>query len=208
MSISASHGESRNLSGPMHTREQQGEIDSDATTESIDEVRKVVETCVKELQVQWGKEPEWKGFFENKRLAHEIEETVAPIFHLSQFPPLVSGHNGAEDFTLVDLCAGKGYMAVVTAALAERGVIPGISHIRRIVMVEKCTHAEICWKHVQRFNKAQGVKIEVWAGENLHDQRLGQRLRHLPGKLLVVGIHLCRRLSSRCVELFNQVRVM
>ena len=30
-----------------------------------------------------------------------------------------------------------------------------------------------------------------------------ERLRALPGRVALVGIHLCRRLSARCVEIFN-----
>jgi hypothetical protein len=47
------------------------------------------------------------------------------------------------------------------------------------------------------------VPISAWPKCDVHDAAFLERLRDAPGRLAVVGIHLCKMLSPRCVGVFN-----
>lgn len=51
------------------------------------------------------------------------------------------------------------------------------------------------------------IPIELWWGCNLHEQgeEVEERLRSSPGQVIVLGIHLCRRLSPCAVSLYNHL---
>ena len=45
--------------------------------------------------------------------------------------------------------------------------------------------------------------MSPWGGVNIHDEAFSDRLHALPGPVAMVGVHLCKGLSPRCVGLFN-----
>ena len=47
------------------------------------------------------------------------------------------------------------------------------------------------------------IPITVRAGVDIHDEALEEELRAMPGRVVLVGVHLCKQLSPRCVELRN-----
>ena len=125
-----------------------------------------------------------------------------------------AGANGSEDIrgeneglTVVDLCAGKGYLAMCLG----HGAIPTTGSrnaVRRVVMLEK---ARVNWDHLPTGGSGKGGEpspgcpvVEVWGPRtNIFDEEVLTRLAGLPGRLVIIGIHLCKRLASRAVELYN-----
>ena len=106
----------------------------------------------------------------------------------------------------------------------------GFNAVRRVISVEK---AKVNWTHLSATptmvmckptspaldapashtaaaaasvitSAGMEVVAEVWGpGCNIFDESLLQRIAELEGRVVIVGIHLCKRLSARAVELFN-----
>ena len=114
--------------------------------------------------------------------------------------------------TVVDLCAGKGVFSMLLSFLLRRR--PRLqSKVARVVMIEKQV---LNWHHIHATNadmespatdacETVGVTIDLWDGCNIFDNDFRARLAALPGRLAIVGIHLCRNLSPRAVGLFNSL---
>ena len=95
---------------------------------------------------------------------------------------------------MVDLCAGKGFLAMCLA----HGVLGSDTRIQRVVMLEK---ARVNWAHLRADSAWPVPEAEIWGPPrekcNIFDEELVARLGQLPGKLLIVGVHLCRCVSQR-----------
>jgi len=115
--------------------------------------------------------------------------------------------------TVVDLCCGKGIFSMLLSYMAAR-LSPfcyPLRHITMCIMVEKETEQTIKWEHIHRTNEdalpgitsLARIPIKIWGGCNIHDENMLSKLEGLPGKLAVVGIHLCKTLGPRCVGLYN-----
>lgn len=174
---------------------------------------------------RWSGDPSWSHFLNKKAFLHEIEEVLLPCLLLqaaqatdADRPPGPAGAGagaGADDapapapddadgLTVVDLCAGKGFLTMCLA----HGVLPATpgvgdaSVVRRVVLVEK---ADVNWAHLPKAPAREGLPVvDIWGpGANIHTEEILQRLSALPGRVVLVGIHLCRGLSARAVELYN-----
>lgn len=154
--------------------------------------------------------PEWRSFLNKASFLHEMEEVVVPLHCLLDF---LARDTASEDVILVDLCAGKGFLAFCVAELANG--VPLLGRLRSVVVLDK---GDFGWEHFELRAKDLGnaeasgagngevnVNAELWPGVNLFDASLPARLATLKGGVVIVGTHLCRRLSSRAVELFNLV---
>ena len=96
------------------------------------------------------------------------------------------------------------YLATLRPAI--KGCLQGIT------MVEK--NMKIDWSHIAVANSElgdpvvslpSGLPIDLKAGVNIHTEELEESFRGLPGPVAMVGIHLCRGLSPRCIGLFNML---
>lgn len=205
---------------------------------------------------RWAGKKEFSNFLNSKSLAHEAEEAVVPIVALLRFLMALPAGSQAQ-FTLVDVCAAKGYLSMLLSYLAAaEGATAALlrRHMRGIVLVEKRNMKR---SHIDAANadarsscligasiekSVKALPIEVWDGCNIHEEEfLGRLLRlaeqgsiaeeqqseaalhgtapleqpqpnaaaaNLPegsgtSPLLLVGVHLCGRLSSRFVEVTN-----
>ena len=99
---------------------------------------------------------------------------------------------------MVDLCAGKGFLAMCLA----HGVLGSDTRIQRVVMLEK---ARVNWAHLRADSAWPVPEVEIWGPPrekcNIFDEELVARLGQLPGKLLIVGVHLCRCVSKGLAQL-------
>eukprot|EP00933_Yihiella_yeosuensis_P035823 TRINITY_DN29430_c0_g1_i2.p1 TRINITY_DN29430_c0_g1~~TRINITY_DN29430_c0_g1_i2.p1 ORF type:complete len:316 (-),score=38.12 TRINITY_DN29430_c0_g1_i2:402-1349(-) len=142
--------------------------------------------------------PEWSSLLNKRSLLHEMEEVIIPLHHLLEF----LSQTDCKDPILVDLCAGKGYFAFCVAELAK--TVPLLQKLKSVIVLD---HSKIDWTHfdLRRQEEADGTLLSVvlWDSVDLHSHTLPAKFAALPGGLLLNGTHLCRRLSSRAVELFN-----
>jgi len=47
------------------------------------------------------------------------------------------------------------------------------------------------------------IPIDTWPGTNIHDDEVLERINTLPGRIAIVGIHLCKGLSPRAIGITN-----
>lgn len=108
-----------------------------------------------------------------------------------------------ERIIVVDLCAGKGFLPMCLAhgavAVGSDRVQPVAVEISRVLLLEK---ARVNWAHLRDSGswapsaRESSPEVEIWGPPheklNIFDEALIERLAQLPGKLMLVGIHLCR----------------
>ena len=166
---------------------------------------------------------DWAHFFNKVSFMHEMEEVLLPLRVLRSLRPLK--HSAVEpvpvpipgkaatapkafssvdnvEVTVVDLCGGKGFL---TMCIAHGVLLSSALRVERVVLLEK---ARVNWAHLQRIPGWSGApSVEIWGPPkekfNLFDEAALKRLAELPGKLMLIGIHLCRRLATRAIEIFN-----
>ena len=174
-------------------------------------------------QRRWAREPAMDHFLNKRSFAHEMEEVLLPLRVLQLVAEaggaaagagagagvgagVRAGAGAGAGVTVVDLCAGKGFLAM---CLAHGALPPGA--VRRVVMLEK---QAVNWSHLPaaeaeaRVNGRQDLPpVEIWQRCNVFDEVLLPRLAALEGPLIIVGIHLCKRLAARAIELHNLLGV-
>jgi hypothetical protein len=155
---------------------------------------------------------------------HQLDETRR-VHESADVGGGLSGEMGNEykKLTIFDVCCGKGYFTMLAAfILAKHENL--LDHIESLVMLDK--QSDIIWDHVAEANelfkmkmfhpssdtpplplsvRTDCLKIEAWAGVNIFDESFTKILASRSGNsnIALIGIHLCRRLSSRFVELKN-----
>lgn len=155
-------------------------------------------------------------FFNKTSFLHEMEEVLLPLRVLvamcSTLPPHIYQRQQLEHepepqpqpeperIVVVDLCAGKGFLpmcllhgAVPNGSDCREATVSGVE-ISRVLLLEK---ARVNWAHLRNSKCWQGAPdVEIWGPPreklNIFDESLLGRLAAVPGKLLLVGIHLCR----------------
>jgi len=162
-------------------------------------------------------DPRWRSLLDMNSLLHEAEEAIVPLATLLRW---LASADQPGDYTLADLCCGKGVFSLIVSHAAA--LQPRLRAIRRIVLIDRATRSMVDWTMVDDANAdvsgdavpgdAAGagravVPLELWPGCNLHEEveTVEERLRSSPGQVLVLGIHLCRRLSPRAVSIYNRL---
>jgi hypothetical protein len=191
-----------------------------------------VATVIRSWSTRWSGRPEWQSFLNRKSFLHEVEEAIVPlravIRHFEQQADDAADDAAPPLVDVVDLCCGKGFFGMLLSYLAATHPLLR-KRIGSIVLVEK--NLKVRWEHVHAANADHAaaaadsgsdrnvmlaaLPIVVWRGANIHEDAFEIRLHHLCNppvpslansrRLLLVGIHLCRRLSSRFVELTNSL---
>lgn len=146
---------------------------------------------------QWDSDPEWRSLLNKKSLHKELEESIVAI------DQLITGTSkqqiDKEAIIVMDLCAGKGLFSFLLSYLAP-------SHVTEIIMLE---NAAINWHHIIHGANPTAKKegrpyIHIWDKTNLHDyDSVLDRMKALPAKLALTGIHLCKQLGPSFCGLVN-----
>ena len=191
------------------------------------EYRRIVDVLAARMtgwHAQFSGQPVWAHFFNKTSFIHEMEEVLLPLRVLMAMgdlgrtarqpalaaapvpapdtePAAAAAEAQDEGLTVIDLCAGKGFLPMCLA----HGVLAEGPGIARVLLLEK---ARVNWAHLRDTGTWAGApEVEIWGPPeeklNIFDEALVGRLALIPGRLLLVGIHLCRRLSSRAIEIFN-----
>ena len=140
----------------------------------------------------------WASILNMKNIAKEVDEAACAITLLEDF--LSSDRYNGEGVTIVDTCAGKGVCAMLISLLRENR--PALAACHRLCVVEKSKN--INWKHIAAVNeRSSATPIEVWNPINIFDDSFERRLRGISGSVVLLGIHLCRRMSPRLISMYN-----
>lgn len=157
----------------------------------------------------WCGQGKWNSFLNRKSFLHEVEEAIVPLYQILKFCESRTLH-----LTVIDLCCGKGFFSMLLLYLLEK--YPHAKRvIRGLIMVEK--QKDIRWDHIEaanfyvQNNYCDSIVIDVWSGKNIHDYVFEKDIIHFKSiytkynnsSIVLIGIHLCKRLSSRFVELVN-----
>ena len=138
----------------------------------------------------------WSSFLNRKSFLHEVEEAITPLVALCRRVDREAkcGGTAVADITVVDVACGKAFFSMLLGGLRE---LRPLLHARvaKVLLVEK---ASVDYAHVALAQAGAAAVLEVWPKTNVFDDALMLRLSALEApQLWLVGIHLCRRLSSR-----------
>lgn len=175
---------------------------------------------------RWAGQDVWQSFLNKSSLTHEVEEVAVALRSLQDWLEAPSASRASRasreeaPVCVVDVCAGKGTLSMLLSYFAAlRPETWG--RVKQIVMLDK---AVVNWTHIEAANAdvraaasgpaqagegsgvgplAARVPIEAWGCCNIHDDGVIERLRTLPGQLALVGVHLCKGLSPRCISIYN-----
>ena len=144
---------------------------------------------------KWDGDPQWRSVLNKKSLHKELEESIVAI---DQLLMSTSGRD-ADSIIVMDICAGKGLFSFLLSYLNP-------SWVREIIILEK---AAINWYHITDGANTTAENegrpyIQIWDNTNLHDyDDVLDRMKALPGKLALSGIHLCKQLGPSFCGLVN-----
>jgi hypothetical protein len=124
-------------------------------------------------------------------------------------------------YSVFDLCAGKGFVSMLLAWVAR--FIPLLhANIHEVVMVDKATTIKL--HHIDASNAITAAATADTDGDgdgagssdrlplpircvqtDLHDTYLLTNLGMQPHtRAIIIGIHMCRRLAPRCLQIYSQ----
>ena len=124
---------------------------------------------------------------------------------------LISSEKSSQDekITVIDLCCGKGIFSMLLSFMITSSgrweILNPLQNIQKIIMIDRAK--DINWHHIKKTNEMNigKVQIDIWSGINIHeqDEMLFQKFLQIKGCLAIVGIHLCKTLSPKCVSFYN-----
>ena len=145
-----------------------------------------------------------KKLLRNKGFTDEIEEAVTVAHHLlneiKNHPDVYS-----EPRPLFDICCGKGFTsALIQSLCSEMDILK--NKISTIFMFDYEIKGDIDFAYLTNLNDeyaGDGVPELKFINGNIHDKGVLRDLGLDHSKRgILVGVHLCKRLSARFVELF------
>ena len=163
----------------------------------------------------------WRRIFKKGRFVKELTETapiIDAVLNLVESTTLADG----EQFTIVDLCCGKGFLSMTLSELldprkVERCVLVDKAWPRSGSSLEVLPH-QMNWEHIYGHHfDTDGARVgyfESWPIRlvtSKQDLKKGSTRRALKGAIfakasgpvLVLAVHLCGTLSLRAAEMFN-----
>jgi len=160
---------------------------------------------MKDWATQFGNDPMMKSIFNANNIFREMDEYVVPLYHLIKY--LESDITG-ESISLLDVASGKGYMSLLLSSLSVKLNI--LQRIKSITMIDKNKNMNL--NHLDHLKKevhSQYAPIPIhFIQMDLHKNTFQQYvLNDLAFKPVIIAIHPCKRLSSRCVNLFNNLPI-
>ena len=146
----------------------------------------------------------WNRLMKDKVVKELVE--CAPV--VAACRDYVDAH--AKPVTVVDLCSGKGYLAMLLSELLPK------DKVARIVLVDKAWPLngqdeplphQIKWDHIYDYYEAWPITLTT-SKQNLKCKSSvrGMKRRVLdeaPGDIVVLAVHLCGTLSLKALDLFN-----
>jgi len=110
----------------------------------------------------------------------------------------------AGSCTVIDVCAGKGFASLLLAS--SLGNVLGKASVGRIIMVDLASGHDAPRLEYLDAVREQSTSFSVpieFEQLDVHTRGFEEFVRSLGMPVVLLGVHLCRRLSSRCIEVFN-----
>lgn len=148
----------------------------------------------------------WQRLDKGNRLVKEMNECI-PVVACVVDRIHEASTEDEDNWTVVDLCSGVGYVSIVLAAILDP------KKVKRIVLVDKqwpliggdTLDHHINPDHIHKIPYPIEVDyrkydLKASSGQRAFKQHIVDRV---PGPLLLLGVHLCGTLSLRAIEIFN-----
>eukprot|EP01065_Artemidia_motanka_P046586 TRINITY_DN7099_c0_g1_i1.p1 TRINITY_DN7099_c0_g1~~TRINITY_DN7099_c0_g1_i1.p1 ORF type:complete len:373 (+),score=123.01 TRINITY_DN7099_c0_g1_i1:84-1121(+) len=141
-------------------------------------------------------------FVAHTRFHEELEESLVAVTHLINAKKRAGARSGRTP--CYDLCCGKGFTGMLVAHTAP--MVPALAQtVSDVVLVDWEAKGEIKKGHI-----AAGSWSRLpmrYRRANLHDARVAADIADgAATRGALVGVHLCKRLSSRLAEMFLRLR--
>ena len=149
----------------------------------------------------------WSSLLNASAICKEVEDSVLPLARALEVMRAPTAAATLPPWHVLDLCSGKGFFAALLAGMCDRD--PALN-VQTITMVD--SNDAIKWSHVPLLNASHGAAVAqlVALRASVYDDAFEALLATLQravaaktARVLVVGTHLCRRLSARAVEVYN-----
>jgi hypothetical protein len=121
-----------------------------------------------------------------------------------------------ENFTIVDLASGKGYLSMLLSELLPK------EKVTKFILVDKAwpmcnsepSPHHMSWEHIYGNKTETESYFDTWPiplHTSKQDLKKSYNMRQLkkrlfdpaPGPVIILGVHLCGTLSLRAVDMFN-----
>eukprot|EP00978_Attheya_sp_CCMP212_P041210 scaffold233258_cov55-Attheya_sp.AAC.3 len=148
-----------------------------------------VASVLEEWAHRWAGNPAFGSLLNKRMLLKETEESIIAIQYLLEYLSsiTVDDETKTTEFTLVDLCCGKGIFSMLLIHMAARSstspICRPLAMIRQCILVDRATPKDIDWSHLSDNAPANsGVELQIWDSCNIHDEVFTDRLQSVPGK--------------------------
>jgi hypothetical protein len=156
---------------------------------------------------KWGKDKAMKSLFNGNAIYHEMDEYIVPLFNLIAHLEAVEKKKPGVRIALLDIASGKGYLSLLISSL--RLHFEALRIVDSITMVDKNKSMNL--NHLERIREdGQGHLAPIpitFVQMDLHTKTIEQLIHGLACTPIAIAIHPCKRLSARCVDLFNRLPI-
>lgn len=192
----------------------------------------IIEYVIPFWNLKWRYCQELSGIINKRKITHEIEESVPVLHYVLKMINNIIDNNDKENnklsIPIIDLCSGKGILSMLIISFIK--LVPQYqklsNYIKNIYLLDrnwdinymemeemkarnqdytKKPKCAIKSSHLQLLSKEFNVKFTP-IRTNIHNEKIIEFLKEEfteNRKVLVMAIHLCRRLSARAIQIYN-----
>lgn len=190
------------------------ELSTDPLAKVYHEIFKEAPRCITNWRKRYrGNQVLWRRVFKRDRVLKEFLEAVPIIDAVVR----LINETTEDNFTIVDLASGKGYLSMLLSELLPP------EKISKFVLIDKawpmCNSVpnanHMSWDHIYGNKTETETYFETWPiplHTSKQDLKKGYNHRQLkkrlfdpaPGPVVILAVHLCGTLSLRAVDMFNE----
>jgi len=132
------------------------------------------------------------------RWQKEVEEAILPL-------SIVLESLDKQPAVVVDVGAGKGFFSKLLSHLGTKSALQKLCLLDWNYGKRSKKRNPINIASLELANETANIPLELWSA-SLYDRQVADRMRTLRsthGRVILVGIHLCKQLAPRAVQLYN-----
>jgi len=150
---------------------------------------------------------EWMGHFEKKEVRKFFTTRSLPqeVLESLTILEIVAGivEKTDEPLTFIDLCCGRGFLScLLSFFFTDLNLEHTICATDIRVGRQTKRSSEVSTAHFEYLSKFSTMKLTC-AGFDIHTNEFQKYIEDQPGRVVLLGIHLCKKLSLRAVDLFH-----